>query len=72
MTFFKKYFNWLFVASRKKNIKQEVDMNITLAPYKKIQIADFPELFFGMPVKQFDKCFPGSKNLPNGIASVES
>ena len=63
MTFFKKYFNWIFIASRKKNIKQEVDMNITLAPYKKIQIADFPELFFGMPVKQFDKCFPDSEKF---------
>ena len=60
MTFFKKYFNWLFIASRKKNIKQEVDMNITIVPYKKIQIADFPELFFGMPVNQFDEYFPDS------------
>ena len=36
-------------------------MNITIVPYKKIQIADFPVLFFGMPVKQFDKCFPDSE-----------
>ena len=38
-------------------------MNITIVPYKKIQIADFPELFFGMPVNQFDEYFPDSKKF---------
>ena len=38
-------------------------MNITIVPYKKIQIADFPELFFGMPVNQFDEYFPDSEKF---------
>ena len=38
-------------------------MNITIVPYKKIQIADFPELLFGMPVNQFDEYFPDSNKF---------
>ena len=47
-------------------------MNITIVHYKKIQIADFPELFFGMPLNQFDEYFPTVTNLQNGIASKVS
>ena len=36
-------------------------MNITIVPYKKMQIDDFPELFFGMPLNQFDEYFLDSK-----------
>ena len=53
----------LFIANRKKTSQMEKNMNITIVPYKKMQINDFPELCFGMPVKQFDKYFPNSEKF---------